>query len=112
MLAPYGVLHAFSKLSFPVLTNHLPGQRNTHKHTHNKQSQGKMKKVDIDIINKIWLNSKKRKTLCRKEQTIKGSNLRTKDLGLHVIPLSLFPCFPSTSMLSYLIKKEMPKKLH
>lgn len=29
MLAPYGVLHAFSKLSFPVLTNHLPGRRNT-----------------------------------------------------------------------------------
>lgn len=29
MLAPYGVLHAFSKLSFPVLTNHLPGWRNT-----------------------------------------------------------------------------------
>ena len=25
MLAPYGVLHAFSRLSFPVLTNHLPG---------------------------------------------------------------------------------------
>lgn len=24
MLAPYGVLHAFSRLSFPVLTNHLP----------------------------------------------------------------------------------------
>ena len=24
MLAPYGVLHAFNRLSFPVLTNHLP----------------------------------------------------------------------------------------
>lgn len=27
MLAPYGVLHAFSRLSFPVLTNHLPAER-------------------------------------------------------------------------------------
>lgn len=24
ILAPYGVLHAFNRLSFPVLTNHLP----------------------------------------------------------------------------------------
>lgn len=27
MLAPYGVLQAFSRLSFPVLTNHLPSER-------------------------------------------------------------------------------------
>ena len=27
MLAPYGVLQAFSRLSFPVLTNHRPGGR-------------------------------------------------------------------------------------
>lgn len=26
MLAPYGVLHALSRLSFPVLTNHFPAE--------------------------------------------------------------------------------------
>lgn len=31
MLAPYGVLHAFRRLSFPVLTNHLPKNTQTHR---------------------------------------------------------------------------------
>lgn len=34
MLEPYGVRQAFRRLSLPVLTNHLPADREVQKHTH------------------------------------------------------------------------------